>query len=129
MKKIVKISLLSVLGLTGCASVDWPSVGKDLVSDVQNGLVTAQDVYTAYNAVMQTNVGTGKLDVNKVLAAAQAATTSANSSGLDTAVNNLVASANATITALLAKNAAPSAIVASVANNGATVVTDVANVQ
>jgi hypothetical protein len=105
------IVVLAVLvPLTACSATAITA----LETDAEQGLIVAQDVYTAYNAVVQTNVGTGKLSASKVLTAAQAAQTSANSTGLPTAVDALVSDANATITAMQATNAPPAAIVTNV---------------
>lgn len=119
--------LISVLMLSACSGVNWPTVQSDVVSDFSAGLVAAQDVYTAYNAVEQSGVIQGKLNPQKVLTAAKAASSSANTTGLGTAVTDLVASLNTTITDLQAKGATSAQLTNAVAASGASAVVTVAS--
>lgn len=130
MKKLLSILSLSCVMLTGCAGVNWSNVGSDVIADVQAGTIAAADVYTAYQALNQNlstaNVTTGKLTVDKVLAAANAGATALNTPGLGTAVSDFVTSANKTITDLKATGATTPAIIKTVSSQGAATVTTVA---
>lgn len=127
MKKLFIIA--STLFLSGCAGVDWNTVGNAVLTDLTQGAIVAQDAYTAYNALNQNlttaNVATGKLTVAKVLAAAQAGSTALNTPGLGTAVSDFVTDAQATITALQAKGATTPATIQAVSQQGAATVSTV----
>lgn len=136
MKKYKHIGLAALLsaslGLAACAGISWPQVGSQLLTDVQDGTVLATEAYAAYSAVNQqlttANVTTGKLDATKVLAAATAVNSGLQTPGLATAVNQLVADANATIKTLQAANVATPTVINTVSQSGATVVSTIKTV-
>lgn len=129
MKKLFKIATLGSLFFTGCAGVNWNTIGSDVIKDVQSGAIAAQDAYNAYNAVNQqlttANVTTGKLTVAKVITAYTAGASALNTPGLVTAVGDFVNDAQATISDLKATGASTPAIIKAVSQQGAATVTTV----
>jgi len=129
MKTKLLISICAAFLISGCAGTNWQAVGQDLIADVEQGIVTAADAYTAYQALNQgltsANVSTGKLSPEKVLAAAVAIRGTLQASpGLKTAVYTLVGDANSTIADL--NGSPPKAIIAAVSNQGAGTVSTIA---
>jgi hypothetical protein len=126
--KLKLLFLILPLAFYGCTGVNWSTVGASLITDVQSGTVAAADAYTAYQALNQNlttaNVTTGKLDVAKVLAAANAGATALNTPGLAQAVSDLVTDANATITEL--KGTPAPAVINAVSQQGAGTVSTIA---
>lgn len=95
MKKHTNIGLVTLVAaslvLAGCATT-----GGAIESDLSSGLVVAADVYTAVQAVQQNNTGK-PMNAATVLDDARAAATSANTTGLATAVQTLVTEVNGQI--------------------------------
>ncbi|HUB67457.1 MAG TPA: hypothetical protein VL981_08240 [Candidatus Methylacidiphilales bacterium] len=100
---------------SGCATV--PATGQtqaatvvsDLLTDLADGTVVAQDVYTAANAANQSLNGHG-ISLGNATTYANAAATSANSSGLSPAVNALATALNQQAQQLQAQGATPAQI-------------------
>lgn len=136
-------SIVAILGapfaltLIGCSAAQLAQVqtaGSALIADVAQGTVVATDAYAAYQSVNQqltaANVTTGKLDVAKVIAGAQAINQTLGSpatSSLVTAANQFVSDVNSQIAAFKAAGAtSPAAITTAVSASGAATVTAIA---
>lgn len=98
---IIVWAALGAFALPGCSTTQLAATGTiagDLVTDVLAGTVAVSDAYTALSATQQAMQGHG-VSVQNIGAYANAAISSANTSGLLTAVNTIIADVSSQIAA------------------------------
>jgi hypothetical protein len=118
MIKLTRILPFLALSLTlyACSSAQLAETGSvvtDLVTDVQAGAVAYVDAQTALSGAQQAMGGHG-ISIGNIGQYAQAASSSANTSGLATAISTVVSDVSSQYAALKAAGATPTTAAATV---------------